>query len=300
MTKSGYITIVGLPNAGKSTLMNALIGEKISIITNKPQTTRKSILGILTDEDYQIIFLDTPGLLKPAYKLQEKMVEFVNQSVKDADIVVFMLDMEDDPEGYRLFNNPSVQEFVKTGTNKLLVLNKIDTINEEKLFPVIEKFTKQEIFKSVIPVSATKKFNLDTLKNELVELLPEGPKYYPDDQLSDAHERFFVSEIIREKIFELYKEEIPYSTEVIIEDFIERENKKDYVRALIILERDSQKPIIIGKGGEALKRLGKYSRDEAEKFLDREIYLELVVKVKPKWRTDEKILKKYGYSPGNE
>ncbi len=299
--KSGYVTILGLPNAGKSTLMNSIIGERLSIITNKPQTTRKRIMGIYSDEKSQIIFLDTPGILEPVYLLQEKMMEFVNSSIKDADILILMLDVSNDKKGEKLFSNKLVEEVIGyKRKKKILIINKIDLSNENELKSIIEKFDKMEIFESVIPISASNSFNIEMLKERVTELLPEGPKYYPDDQLSDENERFFVTEIIREKIFELFQDEVPYSTEVIIDEFKEREGRKDYISASIIVERDSQKPIIIGNKGESIKRIGKNSRESIEAFLGREVYLELFVKVKAKWRSNINQLKSFGYYTENE
>lgn len=299
--KSGYVTILGLPNAGKSTLMNSIIGERLSIITNKPQTTRKRIMGIYSDEKSQIIFLDTPGILEPSYLLQEKMMEFVNSSIKDADILILMLDVSNDKKGEKLFSNKLVEEVIGyKRKKKILIINKIDLSNENELKSIIEKFDKMEIFESVIPISASNSFNIEMLKERVTELLPVGPKYYPDDQLSDENERFFVTEIIREKIFELFQDEVPYSTEVIIDEFKEREGRKDYISASIIVERDSQKPIIIGNKGESIKRIGKNSRESIEAFLGREVYLELFVKVKAKWRSNINQLKSFGYYTENE
>jgi len=295
-TKSGYVAILGLPNAGKSTLMNALLGQKLSITTSKPQTTRKQILGILSSENYQAIFLDTPGIIKPGYLLQEKMMEAVSRSVKNADIIVLIIDVSSDPEGKQTLNNIFITEKVSnTGKPFLLLLNKIDLTQQEKVRNLISKLEPLNKFNKIIPVSALLNFNIEEVLNSIVELLPEGPKYYPDDIVADENERFFVSEIVREKVFELYKEEIPYGTEVIIVDFKEREDKKDYILAEVIVERESQKGILIGKKGAALKKLGLDARKSVEEFLQKEVYLELKVKVKNKWRSDEKQLRSFGY-----
>ncbi|OGV03135.1 MAG: GTPase Era [Ignavibacteria bacterium RIFOXYB2_FULL_36_7] len=295
-TKSGYVAILGLPNAGKSTLMNALLGQKLSITTSKPQTTRKQILGILSSENYQAIFLDTPGIIKPGYLLQEKMMEAVSRSVKNADIIVLIIDVSSDPEGKQTLNNIFIAEKV-SNTEKpfLLLLNKIDLTQQEKVRNLISKLEPLNKFNKIIPVSALLNFNIEEVLGSIVELLPEGPKYYPDDIVADENERFFVSEIVREKVFELYKEEIPYGTEVIIVDFKEREDKKDYILAEVIVERESQKGILIGKKGAALKKLGLDARKSVEEFLQKEVYLELKVKVKNKWRSDEKQLRSFGY-----
>lgn len=295
-TKSGYVAILGLPNAGKSTLMNALLGQKLSITTSKPQTTRKQILGILSSENYQAIFLDTPGIIKPGYLLQEKMMEAVSRSIKNADIIVLIIDVSSDPEGKQTLNNIFITEKVSnTGKPFLLLLNKIDLTQQEKVRNLISKLEPLNKFNKIIPVSALLNFNIEEVLGSIVELLPEGPKYYPDDIVADENERFFVSEIVREKVFELYKEEIPYGTEVIIVDFKEREDKKDYILAEVIVERESQKGILIGKKGAALKKLGLDARKSVEEFLQKEVYLELKVKVKNKWRSDEKQLRSFGY-----
>ena len=295
-TKSGYVAILGLPNAGKSTLMNALLGQKLSIVTPKPQTTRKRILGILSSENYQIIFLDTPGILKPGYLLQEKMMEAVSDSTKDADIIILIVDISYDTEGQNILANEFIiKNIFKIQKPILLLLNKVDLSEQEKVKKLISKYESLKKFMKVIPVSALLNFNMEEVLNSITELLPEGPKYYPEDIIAEENERFFVSEIVREKVFKLYKEEIPYSTEVIVTDFKERESNKDYILAEIIVEKESQKGIIIGKQGAAIKKLGLEARKAIEDFLQKEVYLELRVKVKSKWRTDEKQLKSFGY-----
>ncbi len=295
-TKAGYVAIIGLPNVGKSTLMNALLGQKISITTSKPQTTRKRILGILSEENYQIVFLDTPGIIKPTYLLQEKMMEDIELSVKDADVFVIMFDVSLVSSLKEAESNEYIQKIINENSKpKILLLNKIDTITQEKTVALIEKYANQNVFKSVIPISANLNFNLEKLLNEIVDLIPEGPKLYPDDIVAEETERFFVSEIIREKIFELYEDEIPYSCEVLIAEFKERENAKDFISAEIVVERESQKPIIIGKAGRAIKELGEKSRKSIEEFLQREVYLELRVKVREKWRSNLNMLKFFGY-----
>jgi GTP-binding protein Era len=295
-TKSGYVTILGLPNVGKSTLMNALLGQKISITTAKPQTTRKRILGIITEENYQIIFLDTPGILKPVYLLQEKMMEDVELSIKDADVFVIIFDVSSVASLRESEENEIIKKIADDESKKkILVLNKIDTLAQEKTAALIEKYETSKKFKSVIPISANQNFNLERLKNEIVECLPEGPKFYDDEIVSNETERFFVSEIIREKIFELYEDEVPYSCEVLIAEFKERENAKDFISAEVVVERESQKPIIIGKAGRAIKELGEKSRKAIEDFLGKEVFLELRVKVRDKWRTNPNMLKSFGY-----
>jgi len=295
-TKAGYAAIIGLPNVGKSTLMNALLGQKISIITSKPQTTRKRILGILSEENYQIVFLDTPGILKPAYLLQEKMMDDIDLSVKDADVFVIIYDVSSEQSFKGSEENEYIQKIInEISKPKILVLNKIDTLPQEKTVELIERFEKLNIFKSVIPISANLKFNLERLLNDIVECIPEGPKLYPNDIVAEETERFFVSEIIREKLFELYEDEVPYNCEVLIAEFIEREYAKDFISAEIVVERESQKPIIIGKAGRAIKELGEKSRKSIEEFLGKEVFLELRVKVREKWRSNPNMLKSFGY-----
>lgn len=295
-TKAGYVAIIGLPNVGKSTLLNSLLGQKISITTSKPQTTRKRILGILSEKDYQIVFLDTPGILTPAYLLQEKMMEAVDLSVSDADIFVIIYDVSSEKILMESEKNPYICKIInEKSKDKILVLNKVDKITQEKVSELITKFEMQKVFKAVIPISATLNFNIQKLLNEIIDLLPEGNKFYPDDIVADENERFFVSEIIREKIFELYEDEVPYSCEVLIAEFKERQNAKDFISAEIVVERESQKPIIIGKNGKAIKALGEKARKAVEEFLGREVYLELRVKVREKWRTNPSLLKSFGY-----
>lgn len=295
--KAGYVGIIGKPNAGKSTLMNALLGQKLSITTPKPQTTRKNILGILSEKDYQIVFLDTPGILKPGYLLQEKMAEQIQFAAKDADIIVAIFEAAAGKNDKSELLDEEMRELLSDiSTPVIALLNKIDLLEQEKAAVYIDELKAAGLFTEVIPVSAEQRFNLDLLLERILEKLPEHPKYYPDDIIASENERFFVTEFIREQIFNLYKEEVPYSTEVIIEEFKERETAKDYIRAAVIVERDSQKSIIIGKKGEAIKRLGEAARKEIEAFLDREVFLELRVKVKEKWRSDENMLKYFGYN----
>lgn len=301
MPKVGYVTIIGLPNAGKSTLMNALLGQKLAITNQKPQTTRKRILGILSEEDYQVIFLDTPGILNPSYLLQEKMMEDVNLSVRDADVIIFIIDVSDEREIKKALMNDYLKELLDRKSNPvILVLNKIDLLSQEKVKDIILKFEQMDKFDSVIPVSASLNFNIQGVSSKIIDYLPEGPKLYPDDIVAEADERFFVSEIIREKILELYGDEIPYSCEVLIVEFKERESSKDYISAEIVVEKETQKPIIIGNQGRAIKKLGERSRKAIEEFLQHEVYLELRVKVRDKWRSNENMLKSFGYGRGKE
>ena len=299
--KVGYVTILGLPNAGKSTLLNALLGQKLSITTSKPQTTRKRLIGILSDKNYQIIFLDTPGILKPAYLLQEKMMDAVVHSIKDADVILLILDVALDPGGEETLKDAFIYDLLsKSKKPKILLLNKIDLSTQEQVSELIAKVEKTKYFRNIIPISSKLAYNVHSVINEIIECLPEGSKFYPDDDISDENERFFVSEIIREKIFERYKDEIPYSCEVVIVDFKERDEGKDFIQAEIIVERDSQKGILIGKQGAALKKVGEESRASIEEFLQRPVYLDLHVKVRSKWRTDENMLKSFGYSGDKE
>ncbi len=296
-TKSGYVAILGKPNAGKSTLMNVMLGQKLSIVTNKPQTTRKRILGILSEKDYQIIFFDTPGILTPGYLMQEKMMDMVDQSVKDADLILLIIDVGADPAGAKTLKDDYIYKtLLKSKRPKILLLNKVDLSNQEHIKLLISKYEAGNEFIGIIPISASLGYNIHSVLSEIVEHLPEHPKYYPEDIVADANERFFVSEIIREKIFEHYQEEIPYSCEVIIADYKEREKGKDFIQAEIVVEKESQKGIIIGKQGEALKKIGKEARGSIEEFLEKPVYLDLRVKVRKKWRSDENMLKSFGYS----
>ncbi|MFA7227608.1 MAG: GTPase Era [Melioribacteraceae bacterium] len=299
--KSGFVSIIGKPNVGKSTLLNSLLGEKLSITTSKPQTTRKKILGILSSENYQIIFQDTPGILNPEYLLQERMLEYVFQSVKDSELVLFIIDIKEDPTGSQTLGDERVSRILNSiETKKILLINKIDLSDQTIVERLINDLTSKGMFEKIIPISAAEGFNLGSVIDTILEYLPEHPKYFPDDQLSDENERFFVSEIIREKVFERYRDEIPYSTEIIIAEFKERENAKDYISAEIVVEKDSQKPIILGSKGDAIKRLGQEARTAIEKFLQHEVYLELRVKVRDKWRSNPVILKSFGYKKDDE
>lgn len=298
--KSGYAAIIGLPNSGKSTLLNTLLGQKLSIVTNKPQTTRKKILGILSDPEYQVIFLDTPGIIKPGYLLQDKMMEAVNSAVKDADVILLIIDLAADPDAEKSLNNEIISQIKKSRKPLILLLNKIDLLEQNRVKTGLIKLETSKQFNKIIPISASKGINIGEVLNSLILNLPEHPKYYPEDIIAEETERFFVSEIIREKIFEQYQEEIPYSTEVSVVEFQEREEKKNYISAEIIVEKESQKGIIIGKGGSAVKKLGEAARQSIEEFLQHPVFLELRVKVRNKWRSDEKSLKDFGYSQRKE
>ncbi|MGE5797438.1 MAG: GTPase Era [Ignavibacteria bacterium] len=298
--KSGYAAIIGLPNSGKSTLLNTLLGQKLSIVTNKPQTTRKKILGILSDPGYQVIFLDTPGIIKPGYLLQDKMMEAVNSAVKDADVILLIIDLAADPDAEKSLNNEIISQIKKSRKPLILLLNKIDLLEQNRVKTGLIKLETSKQFNKIIPISASKGINIGEVLNSLILNLPEHPKYYPEDIIAEETERFFVSEIIREKIFEQYQEEIPYSTEVSVVEFQEREEKKNYISAEIIVEKESQKGIIIGKSGSAVKKLGEAARQSIEEFLQHPVFLELRVKVRNKWRSDEKSLKDFGYSQRKE
>ncbi len=293
--KSGYVAIVGEPNVGKSTLMNAFLQQKISIVTPKPQTTRRNILGILSGEDHQIIFLDTPGILKPKYLLHEVMVEFADMAIHDADIILLMIEanhpkIDHDSEHGLIFNR-----LKRLKKPVFLLINKIDRVHKNMLLPIIEYYRKLLLFREIFPISALTLDGVAELKNSLIQSLSEHPPFYPSDIVSDHPERFFVGEIIREKIFQKYRDEIPYSTEVEILEFKEREKGKDFISAEISVERESQKGIIIGKGGKALKELGETARADVEQFLGLPVFLELYVKVREKWREREEWLKRFGY-----
>jgi GTP-binding protein Era len=289
--KAGYAAIIGLPNAGKSTLLNSLLDIKLSIISPKPQTTRRRVLGILNKDNYQVIFIDTPGILKPRYELQKKMMTHLAESLEDADIIVLIIDAQSKNHPIHIDNIDIIPE----GKPVILLLNKIDLIEKKNLLTLIELYNKEFPVKAIIPISALKQDGLEIVEKEIINYLPKNPPYYPPDVLTEHPERFFVSELIREKIFEKFYQEIPYSTEVIIEEFREREKGKDYIFAVILVERKSQKGILIGKGGETLKQIGAMARAEIEEFLGRNIFLDLRVKVNENWRRDEAKLKQLGY-----
>jgi GTP-binding protein Era len=286
--KSGYVALIGKPNVGKSTLMNRLLGRKLSIVTPKPQTTRHRILGISSGEKHQIIFLDTPGIIKPRYGLQEAMMSSVKSAIEDADILLFMADAtQAEPDTFsleELANRPAI-----------LVINKMDLINREDALPLVQRYVALREFEEVIPISAVTGENLDRLMGAIVERLPLGPPFYPKDMISEHPERFFVAEIIREKIFEQFREEIPYSTQVNIVVYEERPEGKDFIQAEIVVERDTQKAILIGRQGSALKRIGTEARKDIETFLGTGVFLQLFVKVREDWRNRDTYLRSYGY-----
>jgi len=288
--KSGFVNIVGSPNVGKSTLMNQLMGEKLSIVTSKAQTTRHRILGILNDEDYQVVFSDTPGVVNASYKLHENMMDYVNTSLKDADVLLFITDTKETETNHK----ETLERIKKLKVPVLCLINKIDLSDQKVLTERVEYWQSQLPNAIIIPISALHQFSIDAVWNKILELLPESPPYYDKDAISDRPMRFFVSEIIREKIFMHCKKEVPYATQVEIEEYKD-EGDIIRIRALIIVERNSQKGIIIGKGGEMLKRIGREARKEIERFVDNKVFLESFVKVDKDWRASENKLKKYGY-----
>ena len=288
--KAGFVNILGNPNVGKSTLMNALVGEKLSIITSKSQTTRHRILGIVSGEDFQIVYSDTPGIIKPAYKLQEAMMQSVNTALIDADLIVYVTDVHEKTDK----NRAMLDKIIKSETAIILVINKIDLANQEILDRLHAWWSDLIPRAIIIPASATEKFNIDNLFNTILELLPEGPAYFPKDQLTDRYERFFVTEIIREKILRYYKKEVPYSVEIEVESYKE-ENNLVNIRSVIHVARESQKGIIIGHQGKMLKKTGTEARKDIEEFIGKKVFLELHVKVSKDWRDKSSSLKKFGY-----
>lgn len=291
--RSGYVAIIGKPNVGKSTLLNALMEQKLSIVTNKPQTTRQRILGILSREQEQIIFIDTPGLLQPQYLLQKEMVKHAEKALDDADIILVLVEADRADE----LSEEITQRIIPLCKKKpvILVFTKIDKIQKEEIASLMKIYGQREEYQNLLAISALKKYNLDAVIRTISQYLPLHQPYYPIDIVSNHPERFFVAEFIREQIFNKYREEIPYSTAVEIREFKERKSGKTLINADIIVERDSQKGILIGKRGEALKKIGIDSRAEIEKFLQSEVFLELHVKVRAKWREKETMIKQYGY-----
>jgi GTP-binding protein Era len=289
--KSGYVSIVGRPNAGKSTLMNAFLDFKLSAVSRKVQTTRNKIQGILTGDDYQIIFVDTPGVLEPKYEMQQYMKKEIKTSFHDTDLVLYLIDganivMKD----LQKIEKDYKKDFDRQ--KRIIVLNKCDRLSEEQIFDKIATLKQELSVENIITVSAVTKLNLDILKKVIIENLPEGEFFYDNDTLTDKPEKFFVAEIIREKILELYEEEIPYSVHVEVREFkIRPDDQKDYINADIILERETQKMIVLGKRGEMIKKLGELARKDIEVFVDKEVYLQLFVKVRKDWRKDHRFLK---------
>ena len=290
MHKAGFVNIVGNPNVGKSTLMNLLVGERVSIATFKAQTTRHRIMGILNTDDTQIVFSDTPGVLKPNYKLQESMLNFSESALADADVLLYVTDVVEKTDK----NIDFVQKVAKMNVPVLLLINKIDLSNQQNLEIIVEQWHELLPNAEIIPISATSKFNVDVVMKRVRELLPDSPPYFGKDQLTDKPARFFVNEIIREKILLYYDKEVPYSVEVVVESFKE-ETKKININAVIYVERDSQKGIIIGKQGIALKKVATEARKSLERFFGKTVYLEVFVKVDKDWRNSDKELKNFGY-----
>lgn len=292
MHKAGFVSIVGNPNVGKSTLMNLFVGERISIATFKAQTTRHRIMGIVSTDDYQIVFSDTPGVLKPNYKLQEDMLAFSVSSLEDADILLYVTDTVEK----QTKNEDFISKVKKLDIPILVLINKIDLSNEKEVTKLVEYWHEQIPQAEIVPLSAKARFNVDNVQKRIVELLPESPDYFDKDQLTDKPSRFIVSEIIREKILLYYDKEIPYSVEVLVTEFKE-DKKLIRIAATIFVERESQKGIIIGHGGVALKRVGEEARRDIQKFFDKKVFLQLYVKVNPNWRNSSKSLESFGYEP---
>jgi len=287
--KAGFVNIFGKPNAGKSTLLNALMGEKLAIVSSKVQTTRHRIKAFLTTDQYQIIFSDTPGIIEPKYKLHEKMMKAVKSSLEDSDVALLLVDIKDNWE-----ECDAIFTSLRLSVPGLLLLNKIDKVSPEKLTAALEFFENKTYCKKVIPISALIKKNLDTLLTDIVDLLPEGEPFYGTDEMTDLSERFFVGEMIREKIYDLFEDEIPYHTTVLVHEFKQKTGLIK-IGANIIVQRDTQKSIIIGEGGKMIKKIGTEARKDIEKFVGQKIFLELFVKVRPKWRENDLYLKEYGY-----
>jgi GTP-binding protein Era len=289
--KAGFVNIIGNPNVGKSTLMNAFVGEKLSIITSKAQTTRHRILGIVNGEDFQMLLSDTPGIIKPAYELQESMMGFVKSAFEDADVLIYMVEIgEKELKDEAFFN-----KIIGTDIPVILLLNKIDKSNQEELESQVQMWTEKVPNAEIFPISALEGFNVSEVFNRIIELLPESPAFYPKDTLTDKPERFFVNEIIREKILMHYKKEIPYAVEIDTQEFFEEE-QIIRMRSVIMVERETQKGIIIGHKGAALKRVGVEARKDLEKFFGKQVHLELYVKVNKNWRSDQRQLKRFGYN----
>ena len=288
--KSGFVNIIGNPNVGKSTLMNALIGQNLSIITNKAQTTRHRIKGILSDENYQIVFSDTPGIIKPAYKLQESMMQYVKSAFQDADVILYVVEIGENG----LKDKDIFEKIKKLKIPLIILLNKIDLVTQEKVLIEIENWKNKFSDALILPISALNRFNINEIINSIVELLPFSPPYYSKDEVTDKSERFFVEEIIREKILKHYKKEVPYSVEISVEEFIE-EDEIVRIRAIIYVLRESQKAILIGHKGLGLKRIGSESRKDIEKMINKKVFLTTPIKVKKDWRNNSSQLKKFGY-----
>ena len=291
MHKAGFVNIIGNPNVGKSTLMNSFVGEKLSIITSKAQTTRHRILGIVNGDDFQMVISDTPGIIKPAYELQSSMMDFVKAALDDADVLVYMVEIgEKDLKDEKFF-----EKIINSKIPVLLLINKIDISNQEELEEYSQMWKEKVPNAEIYPVSALKNFHIKEVFNRIVELLTLSPPFYPKDQLTDKPERFFVNEIVREKILKYYKKEIPYSVEILTEEFFEEE-KIIRIRSVIMVERESQKGIVIGHKGVALKRVGTQARRDLEAFFGKQVHIELYVKVNKNWRSNQTQLRRFGYN----
>ena len=293
--KSGYVSIIGAPNVGKSTLLNTFLGQKLAIVTPKPQTTRNQIRGILTTDNHQIIFVDTPGLMNPKYRLQSEMVKTAYGALGDGDVVLFVVDAK---RPHSEIEDQILKRLRRSQSTTILVLNKVDLISKPNLLPIFEEYNEKFEFAQMIPISALTADGVPVLLEQIEGYLPLGPLYFPEDQLSDLPERFFIAETVREKIMLMTQREIPYSSAVIIEEFEKRQTNKSgeitYIRAIVYAERQTQKQIIIGKGGKLIKRVGELARADIEKFLDARVYLELYVTVKTDWRKDVRKLRELG------
>lgn len=290
MHKSGFVNIVGNPNVGKSTLMNLLVGQKVSIITSKAQTTRHRILGIVNTEEYQIVYSDTPGILRPNYKLQESMLNFSESALNDADVLLYMTDVVEKTDK----NEDFIKKVQHVEAPVILIINKLDKTNQAELEKLVDEWKVLLPKAEIYPIAALSNFNVDILKKRILELLPESPPYFEKDALTDRPARFFVTEIVREKILLYYQKEVPYAVEVIVEEFVEEKNRIN-IRVLIVVERDTQKGIIIGHKGAALKKVGTMARKDMERFFEKKIFLEMFVKVEKDWRSRDNLLRAYGY-----
>ena len=288
--KSGFVNIIGSPNVGKSTLMNQLVGEKLSIITSKMQTTRHRIMGMVNDEDYQIVFSDTPGIIDPAYRLQENMMKFVSEALKDADVILMVTDIYEDPEKMQ----DRLDQINQLNVPTLLLLNKMDLSDQKSMEKMVDLWKSKLPKSQILPISALHNMSIQFILPKILEWLPENPPYFDKDQLTNKNMRFFVSEIVREKILKIYQKEVPYSCEVVVEEYKEDE-KIVRIRANIMVSRTSQKSIVIGHQGKKIKKLGIESRIDIESFIGKKVHLELFVKVDKDWRDKEGKLKKYGY-----
>ena len=294
--RSGFVSIIGAPNVGKSTLLNAFLGQKLAIVTPKPQTTRNQIRGIVTTDTHQIVFVDTPGLMEPKYRLQTEMVRTAYGALRDADIVLFIVDGANRNVA---IENKILNRLQKTkSSRKILVINKVDLVDKPTILPVFDEYSQKFDFDEMIPISAKTRDGVELLLGQVKSLLSPGPQYFPEDQLSDLPERFFISETVREKIMLITKYEVPYSTAVVVEEFEKRQKRNGeeilYIRAIVYTEKQSQKQIIIGKAGKLIKRIGELARSDIERFLDKKVFLELYVTVKSDWRRDLRKLKDVG------